>query len=158
MVLQCNSAQILRVQTDNAPSLSPSLRVWVEERQKELSARNAATNAHAGALSQLSELRELPAGWLDGTGDAPSRGACDAVGEVLKTHLSGVSVSPEVYPTPDGGIQLEWLIRNRHSITVRVSSSGTMGEVGIVDAEDFKTETKTLSWAALAGQINLIVN
>ena len=70
--------------------------------------------------AQLSELREMEDGWLDGEGVAPGH------------ELAGLAVQPDstvatrndlplphVYPTVEGGVQAEWSI-SHHEISLSV--------------------------------------
>lgn len=73
-----------------------------------------------GPLSNdFAELASLNAGWLEGDGEvidlAPIEFARDLLAQVAAQHLE----VPAVFPTEDGGVQLEWLSPQRHmAITV----------------------------------------
>lgn len=154
MDLALDSTKTYEVHVVHPPALSPSTHAWVQERERHL---YRAINEHPSAQAQIAEMRKLSGGWLDGTGEAPSSVSCDAVVRALTSELARVTVSPQVYPTPEGGVQLEWLLGNRHSIVLHVLPDGKMGEVRIVDAETKRSETKALSWNALAARIGRIL-
>lgn len=59
---------------------------------------------------QLAKLRVLQDGWLDGLGKAPLPTTLDRISAWFDAHLSEDSPPPRVYPTPEGGIEAEWLI------------------------------------------------
>lgn len=67
----------------------------------------------------LAELASLNRGWLDGDGAIielpPIEFARDLLGSLMQEQL----VQPAVFPTEEGGVQLEWLSPERHlAITV----------------------------------------
>ena len=67
-----------------------------------------ATASTAPGEARLAELEALPAGWLDGEGAAIDRESLQAARALLAT-LTEFHVSlPRIYPTPTGGVQLEW--------------------------------------------------
>jgi len=53
---------------------------------------------------RLAELEKLPTGWLDGKGAALNPVCVAAARDVLASLES----PPGVFPTPEGGVQLEW--------------------------------------------------
>ncbi|MFJ3793935.1 hypothetical protein [Kitasatospora sp. NPDC090091] len=58
---------------------------------------------------RLHTLADLDEGWLDGTGRRPTAaaiGLAQLLAEPLATTATGDSL--RAYPTPDGGIELEW--------------------------------------------------
>ena len=56
----------------------------------------------------LEELRELKNGWLDGEGLAPDHNALDWLAKSFDKHYPDDLPLPHVYPTPEGGVQVEW--------------------------------------------------
>ncbi len=60
-------------------------------------------------IVQIEQLRQLPAGWLDGQGVPPSGQLLDQISAWLESHLRGEQF-PRLYPTPEGGVEAEWLI------------------------------------------------
>lgn len=61
-------------------------------------------------IVQIEQLRQLPAGWLDGKGVPPSGLLLDQISAWLENHLRSEEPSPRLYPTPEGGVEAEWLI------------------------------------------------
>jgi hypothetical protein len=57
-------------------------------------------------LSRLQELAQLRDGWYDGDGAAPSAAALSLAGVVALSL--GDSYPTRIYPTPSGGVCLEW--------------------------------------------------
>ena len=64
----------------------------------------------ANFSSRLNELRTLENGWLDGKGLAPSSTGLDWLGQRLESHYSNGLPQPFLYPTAEGGVQIEWSI------------------------------------------------
>lgn len=82
------------------------------------------------AFDQLDELERLPAGWDGVDADPVSSTAIRAAGKLLaevRQSLSerhGALISPlAVVPTPDGGVQVEW-VRGLTELDVRIRPSG----------------------------------
>jgi hypothetical protein len=74
---------------------------------------------------RISYLAELPQGWLDDDSIAPTTVAIDQTERLLLTCLDELIPRPGIFPTPEGGTQLEW--QSGHSETeVRVSSDGSV--------------------------------
>ena len=60
---------------------------------------------------QLEKLKQLRDGWLDGVrGRALDRSMLDRVGAWLIEHLPEDAYLPRLYPTPEGGLEAEWLV------------------------------------------------
>lgn len=57
---------------------------------------------------RLEELAELKDGWLDGKGLAPSRAGLQWLSQICVSSFPDDLPFPYAYPTPEGGIQLEW--------------------------------------------------
>lgn len=61
--------------------------------------------------SRLAEFRAIQDGWLDGGGKAPSPQGLDWISSSLKRHYRSADLPrPHIYPTPEGGVSLEWAI------------------------------------------------
>lgn len=54
--------------------------------------------------ARIVELEKLEAGWLDDLGLPIQRG----VGDRARAVAAALSHPPRIFPTPDGGINLEW--------------------------------------------------
>lgn len=84
-------------------------------------------------VAQLEQLLALDEGWDGGRAKRVSQ-----VSAILALHLAGNLVSdllllPQVFPLPDGGVQLEWLI-DGNGLEIEVSPNGEVSALG-VDAE-----------------------
>lgn len=61
------------------------------------------------AREQLEAIGELTAGWNSYGADPPDAAAIQGAWSLLQSlHRTGVIPKPHLYPTPSGGIQLEW--------------------------------------------------
>jgi len=58
--------------------------------------------------SRLDEFRAIEDGWLDGGETAPSPHCIDWLSSNLKRYYSSDLPMPYIYPTPEGGVSLEW--------------------------------------------------
>lgn len=100
---------------------------------QEIRSRTARTTT----VARIAEMHKIEDGWLDGTGKRPT----DAALALAENAMQRLSSTPQLedaylYPTPDGGIQVEWTI-NGVEITVNflpegnrveASSAGERGE------------------------------
>ena len=60
--------------------------------------------------AQLSELREMEDGWLDGEGVAPGHELLDWLSAQFDRCYPDDLALPHIYPTVEGGVQAEWSI------------------------------------------------
>lgn len=65
---------------------------------------------------QLSNLHNLENGWYDGDGKAPDHDALEWFGEKFDIHYPRDVSLPYIYPTLEGGVQLEWSHQNNEII------------------------------------------
>lgn len=72
--------------------------------------------------AQLGDLRNLKDGWHDGDGFAPSHKGLDWLEARLSNEYLNLLPLPRIYPTFEGGVQLEWSIgSNDASLEVNLS-------------------------------------
>ncbi|RKO26127.1 hypothetical protein D7Z96_05115 [Pseudarthrobacter phenanthrenivorans] len=115
----------------NLPTDARWVRLWCEYAVKHGKRKSRVVRIHdvenfesfdvqKGPLSvDLAELASLNAGWLDGDGEIielpPIEFARDLMGALQAERLP----QPAVFPTEEGGVQMEWLSQQRHmAITV----------------------------------------
>lgn len=68
--------------------------------------------------ARLDELMALQPGWLDGEGVPPGPGVAAQAARIAES-IANWATPPRIYPTPDGGIELEWDDDNlNHSIAI----------------------------------------
>ena len=109
--------------------------------------------------AQLSELREMEDGWLDGEGVAPSHELLDWLSDRFDPWDPDQLALPHVYPTPDGGVQAEWSISG-HEISLSVDPATREGTWHVLDMGTDSEEERTLdltddrAWTWVAEQIH----
>lgn len=59
------------------------------------------------------KLRKLEDGWLDGIGQAPSKEGLKWLWKQYCEHYPNEMPRPYIYPTPEGGVQIEWQIEGQ---------------------------------------------
>ena len=103
--------------------------------------------------AQLDDLRNLKDGWADGVqhprdwgngyGKAPNHEGLDwLAGKFVREYPSDLPL-PRAYPTPEGGVQLEWRL-GRHDISLEVDIEGHGGEWNWVDLNSEEEGEKAL--------------
>ena len=118
---------------------------------------------------QMEELRNLKDGWADGIqhpsdwgsgyGKAPSHDGLNWLGDKLEREYPDDLPLPRIYPTPEGGVQMEWML-GKIDINLEIDLGDHTGDWHWVDLNDFDKEgEKALnmgdsdSWAWLATEI-----
>ena len=88
--------------------------------------------------AQLDDLRNLKDGWYDGDGLAPSHEGLDWLEARLSNEYLNLLPLPRIYPTVEGGVQLEWSIgSNDTSLEVNLSDhSGYWHNLNLRIAKD----------------------
>lgn len=74
------------------------------------------------AMSRITDLAAEADGWLDGDGKAPASAALDAARGFVAA-LPADSPRPYIYPTPEGGVRVEW---NDSPVEQTFAPDGTM--------------------------------
>lgn len=69
--------------------------------------------------ARLDELRLLRDGWFEGGGRAPTSAGLDWLSEKFARAYPEDLPLPFVYPTPEGGIRLEWSLGS-HDVTLDI--------------------------------------
>lgn len=80
---------------------------------------------------QLEKLKLLKDGWHDGAGAAPDKALLKRVRGWFNEHLTENMPLPRLFPTPEGGVEAEWLV-GRHDVSV-----------------EFDPHAKSVEWHAL---------
>lgn len=95
-------------------------------------------------LRRLDELASLRDGWLDGQGRSPATGVIGAL-RAIAGELSATGIPDlHLYPTPEGGIQLEWRsgTTTERSVEVKADLSIYAVEVDTATGETHEREEK----------------
>jgi hypothetical protein len=72
---------------------------------------------------QINQLLELRAGWDGRRALPPTDDAVRSAIEVLFAVADDLSLAPQVFPLPDGGLQLEW--HARESVEIEIDGGGS---------------------------------
>lgn len=106
--------------------------------------------------SRLDELQLLKAGWLDGGGKALDAARLDKLGQYFTDFFPSELPLPYVFPTENGGVQLEWRI-NGASPEIEIDLATFSGEWLSDDEEETIDLTRREGWEDLARRIGLVV-
>lgn len=108
--------------------------------------------------ARLDELRSLADGWLEGKGKAPSKAGLDWFTAVFETQYLDELPFPYVYPTAEGGLQIEWSLAG-HEVSLEVSLESKQAHWHILNlatqaeaARDLQL-TQADDWAWVNGEI-----
>lgn len=94
---------------------------------------------------QLEKLKVLRDGWLDGDGSPLSLDLLARVGTWFDEHLSEDTPLPRLYPTPEGGVEAEWLI-GRLDISIEFDEAAGIVEWHAMDLDSGKADEKTIDF------------
>ncbi|MGW0368559.1 hypothetical protein ACWDZW_06465 [Streptomyces coeruleorubidus] len=97
---------------------------------------------------RLAELHDLEAGWLDGVGQQVSRKVLREVESLLLEFLDEQVQRPYIYPTEDGGVQLEWPY-SAGEVTLTVTPDEKV-EAFAFSKEDDRESDRTFHWRQLS--------
>ena len=108
--------------------------------------------------ARIDELRMLKDGWLDGKGIAPSTPTLDWLAQRFETKYPELLPLPCLYPTFEGGVQVEWSIATWET-TLGINPNDYSGEWHTLDMETGGETIQKLNlgadqdWRWLVGQI-----
>lgn len=94
--------------------------------------------------SRLRELRNLQEGWLDGAGRAPTIVGLDWFEKAFEANYPDDLPQPYVYPTAEGGLQLEWSLGG-HELSLEVDLDHHSGAWHSLDLQTQQDETKEIA-------------
>lgn len=94
---------------------------------------------------QLEKLKVLRDGWLDGDGSPLSLDLLARVGMWFDEHLSEDTPLPRLYPTPEGGVEAEWLI-GRLDASIEFDEAAGIVEWHAMDLDSGKADEKTIDF------------
>ena len=106
---------------------------------------------------QLNKLRDMTPGWLDGKGNVPSHSDLDWLSDTFRRHYPDGATLPYVYPTLEGGVDMEWSIGKRE-ISLEVDLVNHRGEWSRYDVDTGYSVEKILdlddpiAWKWIADQ------
>jgi hypothetical protein len=77
-------------------------------------------------FDRLEELKNLKAGWLDGDGEELDKDGLDWLAASLEIVYPKTLLEPVIFPTPDGGVLLEW-VANGEDVSLEVDLDNHQG-------------------------------
>lgn len=104
--------------------------------------------------TRCEELAQLKDGWLDGEGIAPSKAGLTAFATAWDNAETAALPLPHIYPTPEGGVQMEWTLGG-WEISAEVELASLKAELMAVNVTTRETLDDEASlntpegWAAL---------
>ena len=107
---------------------------------------------------RLDELRRLKDGWLDGLGKAPTAESLDWLARTFCAQYSADLPRPYIYPTAEGGVQLEWSLGSREA-SLEILLDDRSAEWHVLDLSSDEQEVRSLnldeaeSWGWLARRL-----
>ena len=106
----------------------------------------------------LEEFRTLEPGWLEGQGSALLPDGLDWLSKTFDRHYPDAAPLPHTYPTPEGGVRMEWSHR-ANAMILEIDLSTHMGEWLWFDRNSDAEMERTLNlddadaWAWLVSEI-----
>ena len=96
--------------------------------------------------AQLDDLRNLKDGWYDGYGKAPSHEGLDWLAHKFMLEYPDTLPRPYIYPTPEGGVQMEWSI-GVYDVSLELDISKQTGDWHNLNMRTIEADTRTLRLA-----------
>ena len=94
---------------------------------------------------QLEKLKVLRDGWLDGEGVALSLDLLTRVGAWFDEYLNDDTPLPRLYPTPEGGVEAEWLI-DRLDVSIEFDEAAGSIEWHAMDLDTGVADEQTIEF------------
>ncbi|NTU49721.1 MAG: hypothetical protein HGA87_02295 [Desulfobulbaceae bacterium] len=110
---------------------------------------------------RLDELKNLNDGWLDGEGTAPNPEVLNWLSNSFTRYYSAELPLPYIYPTAEGGIQVEWSLPP-NDVSLEIDLTTHQGEWHCLNLNTNEEETDTFNlnegsdWARLIDVIQHI--
>ena len=94
-------------------------------------------------LSQIERIRTLHNAWHDGDGLTPSSHLLNQISTWLVSHLRDEQPTPRLYPTPEGGVEAEWMI-GRLDLSIEFEPNSNAVQWHAMDLERNTVEEDTV--------------
>lgn len=109
--------------------------------------------------ARIEELQNLKDGWLDGEGVAPSRMGLNWFANSFGANYPDDLPRPFIYPTSEGGLQLEWSL-GEHELSLEVDLANHTGAWHRLQLPTQQDETRNINlevdaeWKRLVDEID----
>ena len=77
--------------------------------------------------ARLDEFRNMRNGWLEGDGRAPDHAGLNWLSDSFERHYPDGSPLPHTYPTPEGGVEMEWSFGSQ-SVILEIDLENRLGD------------------------------
>ena len=137
--------EALRIRPDGMKILLEGIGVFDESQrlQRIETLENVVLLEPLDVAARIDEIRNIKSGWMDGQGDSPDEAHLDWFVAQFETHYPDDLPLPYVYPTLDGGIQLEWTLDSLE-ISLRIPKGEHKAEWDMLDTESTQEIEKSL--------------
>ena len=111
--------------------------------------------------ARLDEFRKMRNGWLEGGGRAPDHAGLDWLSDSFERHYPDDSPLPHTYPTPEGGVEMEWSFGSQ-SVILEIDLEKRLGDWLGFDKESDEEDSYKLvmsdntGWKRIAAEIRLL--
>ena len=111
---------------------------------------------------QIENIRLLKEGWMNGEGKVPAHEALERFAQAFDYYWVDSLPLPYIYPTPEGGIQGEWLI-GRYAISLEIdliSQKSYYHQIHLDTKEDFDADldlSDRTGWEALCKALHQVI-
>ncbi len=108
--------------------------------------------------ARIEELKNLKDGWLDGKGSTLSSEGLDWFAKIFEANYPDELPLPFVYPTAEGGIQVEWSLGG-HELSLEIDFARHSGEWHRLKIQNQQEDNRSLNleddgdWKWLANEI-----
>ena len=108
--------------------------------------------------ARLDEFRDMKDGWLEGDGRAPDHAGLDWLSSSFERHYPRGAPLPHVYPTSEGGVEMEWSFGSQ-SVILEIDLEKRLGDWLSFDKESDKEDSYELvmsdctAWERIAAEI-----
>ena len=112
--------------------------------------------------ARLEDIRNLKDGWLDGKGVAPSHMGLDWFSKAFDANYPAGLPRPFIYPTAEGGIQVEWSL-SEHELSLEVDLAHHTGAWHRLHLRTKQDETRIINldvvaeWKRLVNEMGQLV-
>lgn len=111
---------------------------------------------------RIDELKQLEHGWLNGQGFAPPHAGLDWFGEAFNCYFPEDLPRPYLYPTPEGGVRVEWSAKP-HELSLDIDLKARTGFWHVLNLADDTEHSRVVNlndkqdWGWLGAEVRKLV-